>query len=716
MTNLQTDLTIARLPFAFWLEDRLEKSAVFIVDPDKRAEQRLNLYLENTTEQTLFFAATNLDRNPPSRENCHFELRFRRGLLADESLKKSKIKGQEGRSIELLLTGKYQKRAYDIGSWVISEPDDHAGQQPYVSFYLARSEKGSGGRFGPGERQQLVLTNISAAPEGDTRESRVELVPRNVYYDAPNQAGARPLTEQREQTVQVVNHLGKEFIPLHLAFVGPYTVRNDGEPQGAGHRLRLRITNTSRHDTIIFSPRSRLLFAFDFAEGDQEEELGAAGDVAKIKFYFNEQLETNELALHPEMAQNPIWEFGHKLELATRQLAPHEHWDILMDTSEFVTHAPAGLTPLHITYESIPGYWDGKLFVAVEKTPLVLRTTGAQEPKVVEVDTGQRPLYIKGKLGIGTSTPEEKLHVNGNAKVSGNTMVSGNTTVNGNASVRGNETVGGQLNVTGKVGIGTTIDPNEQLNVRGNSTVDGRLQVTGNVGIGTNMPESKLHVVGDSTLNGAVTIGKESNPKSLKVHGRIKDQTGYVMPVGSIIAYGGNEAPEGWLLCDGKQISVQEQPSFGGVDKGAALREVLSKNRNDPSGGWNTPDLRSRFIVGSGKGDGLSYYELGNKSGEEAHTLTIPEMAKHRHGFLTSGKKEDGYIGNWEDKNRTWHFKMTDRVPGASGTLAEDNGAIDNPDGVNDPDLRPRSIKFAGGNQPHNNLPPYYALRYIIKY
>jgi microcystin-dependent protein len=657
-TDMTEPVTIPRLPFAFWLEDRLDKSAIFIVDPEKRAEQRLNLFIENTAEQTLFFAATNLDQKPPSRENCHFELRFRRGLLADESLKKSKMKGQERSSMELLLTGKYQKRAYDIGSWVISEPDDHDGIEPYISFYLARSEKGSGGRFGPGERQQLVLTNISAAPEGDTRESRVELVPRNVYYDAPKQVGARPVTEPREQNVLVVNHLGKEFIPLHLAFIGPYTLRNDGEPQGAGHQLRLRLTNTSPHDTIAFTPKSRLLFAFDFAEGDQEEELGTAGDVAKIKFYFNEQRDENEMVLHPEMAQNPIWELGHNLELATRQLAPHQHWDILINTSAFVTHAPAGLTPLHFTYESIPGYWDGKLFASVEKTPLVVRTTGEQEPKVVEMDTGQRPLYI-----------------------------------------------------TGKVGIGTTIDPNEQLNIKGNSTVDGRLQVTGNVGIGTNMPESKLHVVGDSTLNGDVTIGKESNPKSLEVHGRIKDQTGYLMPVGSIIAYGGNEAPEGWLLCDGKQISVQEQPCFGGVDKGAALREVLGKNKNDPHGGWNTPDLRSRFIVGAGQGPNLSSYPLGHTDGEEKVTLKTPEMPAHTHAGTVdssgSHSHNSGKSFRIEDDYNRGDYEVYVISTGQGWDVNTGAGGSH---------THTLTISSTGENLSHNNLPPYYALTYIIKY
>jgi len=54
-----------------------------------------------------------------------------------------------------------------------------------------------------------------------------------------------------------------------------------------------------------------------------------------------------------------------------------------------------------------------------------------------------------------------------------------------------------------------------------------------------------------------------------------------IIPVGTIVSYFANEAPLGWLLCDGKKISNES--------KYKALRDLI---------GTNTPDLRGMFLRG----------------------------------------------------------------------------------------------------------------------
>ncbi len=753
--------SIERLPFSFRLEDRQELSAIYMVDPDKQLAQRLNLYIENTENQTLFFANTQLEQNPPSRDHCHFELRFRRGVLSDSSLGKSSPKGTEKKSMELLITGKYQKKAYVIGSWVISEPDDHSGTKPYVSFYLARAEKGSGGRFMPGERQRLVLTNISADPEGDTAETRVELIPRQLYYGPPLQENARPVTESREQNVVIVNHLGKEQIPLHVAFIGTYAVRNDSQPQGQDHRLKMRITNISRHSTITFTEKSRFLFAFNFSDGDEEEALGKPGDISKIRFYVDRVEDVKELRIHPDMAQNPIWALNKELGLDQRTLAPHEHIDILLDTAQLVTASPAGLTALHITYEGIPGYWDGKLLAELEKTPLVVRQVKEGNHEIVEMDSGNRTLRITGNNHSSEAGEQARLEVMGNTVLEGKTIIKGKLEAGDDTLIRGQASIGKKLEVgddaaiQGNTSVGKKLEVGHDTLIRGQASVNGKMEVGGDtflkgkVGIGTPAPEESLHVNGKAILTGDLNVGgngnakvitrhiegknyinsaaddlylnyytgkdvhtgKSDTPSSLYVSGRVHDKTGDLMPVGSIIAFGGQNIPKGWLECNGQTIDPDRYGDLCRVlgkikEVGFKSEQKSEKEKVDTSSLstkivssfsflgvkrtyvdieykyvqdsleykeiYKVPDLRSRFIVGEGQGK---------------PTLTIKNQR-----ITVSGNKPDYE----KDFNVNKLFQYSRKA-----YSLHDSASMET---------------FASSKDNYNNFPPYYALRYIIKY
>jgi len=102
-------------------------------------------------------------------------------------------------------------------------------------------------------------------------------------------------------------------------------------------------------------------------------------------------------------------------------------------------------------------------------------------------------------------------------------------------------------------------------------------------------------------------------------------------------------------------------------------------------GGWalcdgnnGTPDLRGRFILGQSQS-----YRLGRQGGEETHTLTVDEMPSHNHSGIPAPADNCFKEG------------------GCSGTrrhVSETNFSNN-----------------AGGSKPHNNMPPYYVLAYIMK-
>lgn len=134
---------------------------------------------------------------------------------------------------------------------------------------------------------------------------------------------------------------------------------------------------------------------------------------------------------------------------------------------------------------------------------------------------------------------------------------------------------------------------------------------------------------------------------------------GASLPSGLIAIWKGSTStiPDGWALCDGQN---------------------------------GTPDLRDKFVLGAG-----NLYSVGNTGGEKTHTLTVSEMPSHTHG--SSGSSATIPIGL--------------RSGGKDAILAERCSIItDNVDVSTTVD-----IEYSGRGAAHNNMPPYYALCYIMK-
>ena len=130
------------------------------------------------------------------------------------------------------------------------------------------------------------------------------------------------------------------------------------------------------------------------------------------------------------------------------------------------------------------------------------------------------------------------------------------------------------------------------------------------------------------------------------------------IPQGIIVAWAGTKdnIPEGWVICDGNQ---------------------------------GTPNLKSRFIIGSNS----SNYKPGTIGGEMTHTLQLKEIPNHKH------------------KTPNMNNVKVDRVEANTNTLEE--AVLSNDNSVNDNtgDI----INYSGETKPHNNMPPYFALLFIMK-
>lgn len=111
-------------------------------------------------------------------------------------------------------------------------------------------------------------------------------------------------------------------------------------------------------------------------------------------------------------------------------------------------------------------------------------------------------------------------------------------------------------------------------------------------------------------------------------------------------------------------------------------KDVIPEGWNLCDGSNGTPDLRDKFVLGAGQ-----IYSAGVIGGETKHTLTVEEMPAH------------------------FHYVMEYAGPsGVTGATAFNNHIAS---ATNDASSNGTSI--VGSNQAHNNMPPYYALAYIMR-
>ncbi len=118
-------------------------------------------------------------------------------------------------------------------------------------------------------------------------------------------------------------------------------------------------------------------------------------------------------------------------------------------------------------------------------------------------------------------------------------------------------------------------------------------------------------------------------------------------PVGTIMAYAGDTAPPGWLMCNG---------SGYGTGNYAALFAAIGTRFGNPPGGsfFNVPDLRGRFLRGRDFGagrdvdrNGRTAMNIGGVTGDAVGSVQGDQFKSHNHRQSQSGGVGThlGYLG-----------------------------------------------------------------------
>ena len=103
----------------------------------------------------------------------------------------------------------------------------------------------------------------------------------------------------------------------------------------------------------------------------------------------------------------------------------------------------------------------------------------------------------------------------------------------------------------------------------------------------------------DVTENG-VGIGTAAPQEMLDVNGRVRDKTGIIMPIGTILSFAGaaSMVPEGWLICDGRAMTADDYPDLFTII-GTTYGDGSTDTRLTAiEGDFNIPDLRGVFVRG----------------------------------------------------------------------------------------------------------------------
>jgi microcystin-dependent protein len=156
--------------------------------------------------------------------------------------------------------------------------------------------------------------------------------------------------------------------------------------------------------------------------------------------------------------------------------------------------------------------------------------------------------------------------------------------------------------------------------------------------------------------------------------------------MGEIRLFSMNYNPQGWAMCNGQFLPINQNQALFSL-----LGTTFGGNGQTT---FQLPDFRARVPMHTGGG-----HDVGEKAGENAHTLSISELPTHTH-FLTASSSQ----GNSQNPRfgGTGHLLALD--PGNSYTSSQNGLAA----------FATGSVSNVGGSQPHLNQQPFLVVSFCI--
>ena len=142
-------------------------------------------------------------------------------------------------------------------------------------------------------------------------------------------------------------------------------------------------------------------------------------------------------------------------------------------------------------------------------------------------------------------------------------------------------------------------------------------------------------------------------------------------------------APKGWAMCNGQLLPINQNQ---------ALFSLLGTTYGgDGRVNFALPNLQGNTPIHVGQG-----HTLGERGGEQAHTLVTSEMSQHVHAVNASTTQ------------------ASTGIPSNTVMLSTSAGAFAYGGPQNLVAMDPSTDSIVGGSQPHLNMEPFLALTFCI--
>ena len=243
-----------------------------------------------------------------------------------------------------------------------------------------------------------------------------------------------------------------------------------------------------------------------------------------------------------------------------------------------------------VSFFQANGTRKGYIGYGLDNTSFELHGEGSRQITLLTNDIERMTVTSIGNVGIGTTTPTEKLNVVGNIDLWGTVRIGANSSSSAFQINLGTTGVGSYRSAI-LYGDGTNIMFSNQQNGNinfGTNNIADRLVIAanGNVGVGTASPSTRLNVSGNTDLFGNLRVGSSSS------------STGFNIDLGTTGAV--DSFRSGYLYGDGTTMYLTNQQN-GGINFGTnnAWNKMMIGANGSVGIGTATPD-NNLHIYGTG--------------------------------------------------------------------------------------------------------------------